>query len=229
LFDIKNKTVWNADQWKPWMDDPNLLAAVGTQVDDFVCPSDGERLPYSEYLHNAPKNFNAATSSYAGVAGDVGPPNGNDTLFPQRKDKLGQAFSLKTNNTGVFFYGKRFKIAQVVDGLSKTMFFGETINGHSVGNNNIWSNGNRCNSSMRTTFAPLNTPLGLAALVVAPPNPGSHCGFNSKHPGGANFALGDGSVTFILDDLDTTIYRAMSTRFPGADIAIVPVTPPPPR
>jgi prepilin-type processing-associated H-X9-DG protein len=107
------------------------------------------------------------------------------------------------------------------------MFFGETINGHQIDNNNIWSNGNRCNSSMRTTFNPLNTPIGLAALVVSPPSPGSHCGFNSRHPGGANFAMGDGSVQFITDDIDTTLYQAMSTRLPDADITAGSSTPPP--
>jgi prepilin-type N-terminal cleavage/methylation domain-containing protein/prepilin-type processing-associated H-X9-DG protein len=226
LFDVKNKTIWNAGQWN-WVGDANLLRAVGTPVDDFTCPSDGERLPFSDYIHDWSPAFNAATSSYAAVAGDVGPPNGNDTRFPQRKDKSGQAFSLKTNNTGTFFYGRRFKVSQIEDGLSKTMFFGETINGHRIDNNNIWSNGNRCNSSMRTTFNPLNTPLGAAALVVAPPSPGSHCGFNSRHPGGANFALGDGSVQFITDDIDTALYQAMSTRLPEADIAPSDSTPPP--
>jgi prepilin-type processing-associated H-X9-DG protein len=82
---------------------------------------------------------------------------------------------------------------------------------------------------MRTAFAPLNTPIGLAALVVEPPTPGSHCGFNSRHPGGANFSFGDGSVAFIDDDIDTTIYQQLSTRLPEADIPPVVVTPPPPR
>jgi prepilin-type N-terminal cleavage/methylation domain-containing protein/prepilin-type processing-associated H-X9-DG protein len=228
-FDIKNKTIWNGGQWNQWFNDATLMAAVGTVVEDYICPSDGDRLNFSEYLHDAPTKFNAATSSYAACAGDVGPPNGNDARYPQRKDPHGQPFNLKFNNTGVFYYGKRFKIAQIVDGMSKTFFFGETISGHLINNNNMWTNGNRCNSSMRTAFAPLNTPISLAALVVEPPMPGSHCGFNSRHVGGANFSYGDGSVTFINDDIDTTIYQQMSTRLPEADVPPTIVTPPPPR
>lgn len=229
LFDMKNKTIWNGGQWNQWMSDVNLLKAVGTQVDDYVCPSDGDRLMFSEYLHDAPTAFNAATSSYAAVAGDVGPPNGNDLKYPNRKDSHGQPFSIKINNTGVFFYGKRLKISQVVDGMSKTMFFGETIEGHRTDNNNMWTNGNRCNSSMRTTYYPLNTPIGSTALPVTPPTPGSHCGFNSRHVGGGNFAMGDGSVDFVQEEIDTTIYQQMSTRLPEADVAVAVVTPPPPR
>ena len=36
-------------------------------------------------------------------------------------------------------------------------------------------------------------------------------GFNSMHRGGASFVRADGSVEFILDDVDQAFYRAMST------------------
>ena len=36
--------------------------------------------------------------------------------------------------------------------------------------------------------------------------------FGSEHPGGAQFALADGSVQFIDDDVDFTVYQAMATR-----------------
>lgn len=56
----------------------------------------------------------------------------------------------------------------------------------------------------------------------------SHCGFNSKHPGGLNFSYGDGSVSFITDDIDSTSYKALSTRMPEAD-GYAPVPPAGPR
>jgi prepilin-type processing-associated H-X9-DG protein len=126
----------------------------------------------------------------------------------------------------MFFYGRRIKISQVTDGTTNTLAFGETISGHLETNNNIWTNGNRANSSMRTTLTLLNTPIGLGAFLVSP---GSHGGFNSMHPGGANFAYGDGSVTFVADDIDHVTYRAMSTRLPEADqyTVTIPTTPPP--
>ena len=35
--------------------------------------------------------------------------------------------------------------------------------------------------------------------------------FNSRHPGGANFALGDGSVEFVSNTIDPQTYRERST------------------
>jgi prepilin-type N-terminal cleavage/methylation domain-containing protein/prepilin-type processing-associated H-X9-DG protein len=224
-FDIDVKVVWDAGgSTKAWHADPLLQQAIAARPPVMVCPSDGELLPFSQYVHGWPL-AEVATGSYAAVAGDVGPPNGTDDLYPDRKDAKGGAFRLKDNNTGVFYYGRRHKIAQITDGTSNTMFFGETISGHLETNNNIWTNGNRGNSSMRTTYTPLNSPIGSGLTV----SPGSHAGFNSEHPGGANFAMGDGTVSFITDDIDHVTYRAMSTRGPEADEynKSVPTTPPP--
>jgi len=33
--------------------------------------------------------------------------------------------------------------------------------------------------------------------------------FGSKHPGGANFLFGDGSVKFISETIDTTLYARL--------------------
>jgi prepilin-type N-terminal cleavage/methylation domain-containing protein/prepilin-type processing-associated H-X9-DG protein len=225
-FDLQNKTVWDAGQWPGWLRDPQLLAGIATEMPQLTCPSDADRLPFAEYTHGA--RIEAATSSYAGVAGDVGPPNGRDSLFPDRSDR-GEAFDLKWNNTGVFFYVRRIELREITDGTSNTMFFGETTNGHSAFANNIWTNGNRCNSSMRTTFAALNTLAEAAGLLVTAGENRTHCGFNSRHPGGANFAMGDGRVTFVNDELDEKTYRAMSTRLDSADLYVerIPTAPGP--
>ncbi len=234
MFDIKNKTVWDNGDWSGFVTDPQLIAAVGTSLPELICPSDGDLKRYADLAYQATGKFPAATGSYAGVAGDVGPPGGNDVLFPYRADPSGQPFELKYNNTGVFFYVHRIKIRQITDGTSNTMFFGETIEGHArlatdgTGDllaNNIWSNGNRCNSSMRTTVNPLNTIPELGESIQ---NTGTrtNCGFNSRHSGGANFAMGDGSVTFLSDDISEDVYRKMSTRLSNADDYVVKLLPP---
>ena len=40
-------------------------------------------------------------------------------------------------------------------------------------------------------------------------------GFKSLHPGGANFAMGDGSVQFLNDTIDYRLYNAMGSTAGG--------------
>jgi len=44
-------------------------------------------------------------------------------------------------------------------------------------------------------------------------------GFRSQHPGGGNFAFGDGSVRYIKDSISIPTYRALSTRAGGEVIS----------
>ena len=37
-------------------------------------------------------------------------------------------------------------------------------------------------------------------------------GYSSRHPGGANFVFGDGSVKFIKESIDLATFRALGTR-----------------
>ena len=46
-------------------------------------------------------------------------------------------------------------------------------------------------------------------------------GFRSRHPGGATFCLADGSVHFVSETIDRTLYRALSTK-DGGEVALLP-------
>ena len=143
----------------------------------------------------------------------------------------------------VFVYARKFRIAEITDGLSNTMFVGEVRDGHTTGidpmdgntkttNSNIWSNGNRMQSTMRTTRTPLNTIPGLdggaGRVAEFDGSAVSNGGFSSYHPSGANFAFGDGHVAFISDDVDLNTYMTLATRA-GDNISTTGGgTPPPP-
>ena len=65
--------------------------------------------------------------------------------------------------------------------------------------------------TMRSTDNPLNTPPGKG-VVVDLYGYKANGAFGSKHPGGANFAFGDGHVEFLSENINLPLYRALSTR-----------------
>jgi prepilin-type processing-associated H-X9-DG protein len=212
LWQVDDLAIWGVSA--NWFTDLMVQQALGMQVGGFTCPSDSDLQPLVEYKHEVPARTSVVPGSYALSSGTLGPPNSNDMKF---------------NNTGVFFFVKRFKIAQITDGLSKTIFTGETINGHLAQSSNISSNGNRGNL-LRSTANPLNWPAGTdggAGSLID--NPGTNgctacvnAAFASRHPGGAVFAYGDGHVTFLSDSVDFRTYQWLSTRAGGETVAESP-------
>ena len=63
------------------------------------------------------------------------------------------------------------------------------------------------------SLSPTNTPLVL--LNETFDRITSRHGFNSNHPGGAHFALADGSVRFISENIDTITYGRLGGRNDG--------------
>lgn len=150
-----------------------------TRPDAYVCPSDtAERL----------KSDGNATSSYALVAGHYGPSQGTGN---NAKDK----------NTGMFLYRDSKGPADATDGLSNVMFVGEVADAHLGDNPNTWLMSGRHTDMLRSTENPINTPVGLGKVISSTDK--KNGAFSSKHPGGANFAFGDGSVHFLSETIES--------------------------
>ena len=157
-----------------------------------VCPSDTAQ--ESVASTGSGGTINAAVGSYALVSGSNGPSKG-----------IGDA--VKYDNTGLFVYRLTKRIADVTDGTSNTLAFGEVYDGHLGNNPNVWSNAGRHTHTLRTTENPINTAPGTGILY----NSTNNAAFMSRHTGGANFALADGSVRFLRENMDITQYRNAST------------------
>jgi prepilin-type N-terminal cleavage/methylation domain-containing protein/prepilin-type processing-associated H-X9-DG protein len=191
-----------------------MREAIVKRPEMYACPSDSEMPLLADYKHAVPARYEVATGSYAMISGSMNSGSTPVTTF----DDPGQ-YSLKYNNDGVFFYSRRIKLEEINDGLSNTLFVGETIEGHTPLSSNIWTNGNRWNSTMRTTATPINSPSGIGTgggtLRDASGVNETNGGFASRHPSGANFAFGDVHVVFLSENIDVDAYRRLSSRASG--------------
>jgi len=181
-------------------------AALAQRPDCYVCPSDDSEfftkreVACCKAFGFTTENCPIATGSYATVSGKYGAGGGSS--------------SCKTNNTGVFFYYSNMKVADVTDGLNKTLFVGETIENHTGESSNLWTKGNRETDTHRSTSNALNTMPGEGGCIWTGIYR-TNGAFASRHPGGANFAFGDGHVEFLDENIGLLVYQSLSTRDEG--------------
>jgi len=180
-----------SDGWRT----PEVDAAIKVRPEMFVCPSDNSKPTFG--------NTEDATGSYALCQGSRGPTFGIDQV------------KVKHYNNGMFHYRTTIAQSEVRDGMSNTIFVGETIMNHTSESQNRWTVGARHLSSMRSTDNPLNSPPGQGVVVLDLYGYQANGAFGSRHPGGALFAFGDGHVVFLGENVDLNTYRALSTRDGG--------------
>ena len=157
IIDLENVPIWSANTaWAP-VSDPIVAASIdviGMQIPFYVCPSDNLEAT-CQGAHGV--DIEPATGSYAGCMGNQTPQSSNPKKYEAN---------------GMFFYVTELGFGDLADGSSNTVFIGETVEGHRSGQSNIWSNGNRFTSSLRTVSTPLNFPLdpngtdGLDSMVL---------------------------------------------------------------
>ena len=126
--------------------------------------------------------------------------------------------------SGVFTrmgYGAKF--GEVTDGLSNTIFVGEILgecNDHEWGG--YWQF-NGTNNAHASCVVPINDfttcpalPGGSGKPQCSPQSNWNYSwGFRSRHPGGAQFLFGDGTVKFLLAQLEHLTYTYMGGRHDG--------------
>jgi prepilin-type N-terminal cleavage/methylation domain-containing protein/prepilin-type processing-associated H-X9-DG protein len=191
---------------------PHLLnqPLIEAQLAVMSCPTD-TKAPFVEF-----RTIREATGSYAFCSGARGPSCKTTHASKYRKPKVGKG------QNGVFMYLQGTEthgipIRQIEDGVSKTYFFGETADGHLSPTRNRWTAAGRYLDGLRTTENPMNTPIGVGGNEWDPGGVNSTGCFASKHPGGAQFAFGDGRVEFVSEDIAGDVYQAAGTRSGGDD------------
>ncbi len=188
------------------------IHAIEHRIDAFMCPaSPAEKMQKGSPHHENPPEIVGGqypyTTHYYGVMGPKGTnPN---TGLDYRVDNSGPhgGFALQ----GIFQKETRVTMQGISDGSSNTYAIGEMS----------WMNedtGTRYRSWVRGCD---NAPVcsGCRNLVNAVNTPSigtfSDMAFGSEHPGGTNFAMGDGSVRFVNETINLNVYRAQASRNGG--------------
>ncbi len=188
-LDLENGGLWNRDvddlEW--WQNFPRKRSGVQEFLPVYWCPSENGKKESDVY-----RPIIAAASSYAFSSGSLGPDN--------------PVHVTKYKNDGAFFYHTQIRLADIRDGLSNTFLAGEVVRPDTHESSNVWSYAIANSDCLRTTTNPLNTVPGDGIVVEL-----RNGAFASSHPGGANFAYGDGHVSFIYEAIEMPAYQALST------------------
>ena len=145
-----------------------------------------------------------------------------DPADPAQSPKLGLApFGYKDNAS--FNQPRSTTLKQITDGQSHTMLLSETVSARNDDTYDIrgdmLNDGEGC-----TTFMTIDTPNSGTDISpyfnpspAIPENPPGQAGTyahkaaRSRHPGGVNVCMADGSLRFVSDDIALATWRAMGT------------------
>ncbi|MEA1950519.1 MAG: DUF1559 domain-containing protein [Planctomycetota bacterium] len=195
------------------------------EVATYQCPSDNHpKLRNGKALHN--------------YAASIGPTtHGNNTNYcpcsewnswnDYARFPGGGVYGSTTNFAGPFFRypANETRMGDCTDGLSKTIFFGEVLPMCSAHNGNGWATSNN-GQGLTATVIPINYDTCNQEVNSGGDNCDRYCnwntelGFRSRHPGGAQFLFGDGSVHFLNETIDHWTYQYLGAKADDRPVAI---------
>jgi prepilin-type N-terminal cleavage/methylation domain-containing protein/prepilin-type processing-associated H-X9-DG protein len=183
------------------------------------CPSDDrpQSLDYSNYLPNDGPTCLATPCGYDPFDQYCNQPAWGYTSSPAWTDDSDPGAS---GIRGLFSRHGLYHvigIAQVPDGLSNTLLFGEGLLSGNIEIAQWWPAFG--GTPLTSTVIPINYP-SFATKYCSPPqyyngNWAVSYGFKSRHPGGVNFGFADGSVHFLQQSIDHRTYQLLGCRNDG--------------
>jgi len=211
-----------------------------TIITSYLCPSDDSNKLFSDRkwvnVNDLPTAVTASVINYVVSTADI---HTHVDLFNVWSSAPADSYYGCSGASNGMFYdcssGKVTSIAECTDGTSNTFLVGENSPNY---------NGQLAMTSGHGTWAGTHIPLNWLTKYQegqVDPSDGTVCsitylgnvtqakfcyrnqfyiwGFKSKHPGGANFAMTDGSVKFVKQTIHPRIYNAIGTRNKGEVIS----------
>jgi len=176
-------------------------------------------------LTGTQNNYRCASDNGSGAVGNLSRANyagvimstyTNPTTGATVTNALGSGTA--THGGGMFGLNSSRRFRDMKDGTSNTIVVGErmstgTINNVVRGTEAIWA-GIVGAPSAELGIVGSPTPNTAATPLYGNPNnsaPGNYGSFSSRHSGGAQFLLGDGSVRMVSENIDSATYQAVGT------------------
>jgi len=192
---------------------PTSPYIASTVMPFYKCPTDDSSALNDAAIDGVPAG-NLALFSYVGSKGPT--RTGDNAAGRCAERAVWDAYNFSTNDNtpaGPFTrLGRSYccKMQDVQDGLSNTIFVGEVRAKCALPINRGWAHGSNTNGMISTIY-PMNSDTCLKDQSLGAcrwwDNWSTEFGFKSLHPGGVNFAFGDGSVHFLAETMDHWTYQ----------------------
>lgn len=171
----------------------------------FRCPSDG----FSDLQIHSQRHFGGGKGTVSAGWGNWRPGRSN---YVSSRGTIPWA-SVSTDAHGMFMGTHAIKLRDVTDGTSNTFLLGERES--RIGRGATWIGVRQPTESWARGIyfvtANVNVPLNPSIPPLrwnGPPWGSAQAAFSSDHTGGANFALADGSVHFISENIEHRPFAA---------------------
>ena len=199
---IEQQTVADTIDWGTPMDFSQANRdALNTVYDAYLCPSN----PMADRVHGPTRGTLAHITNYFGVFGSADPSGGRARQRWNCKTCSAAQQNQNRSRRGIMYYNSNTKFASIQDGTSNTIAVGE-VRGYrptspqAMGNIADWR-GMRWEVGTATYMQPINGVHGFGCS--------GNCRWevmSSFHPGGCMAALADGSVRFLPETIDRTVF-----------------------
>jgi prepilin-type processing-associated H-X9-DG protein/prepilin-type N-terminal cleavage/methylation domain-containing protein len=209
------------------------LSVLKSPIKTFLCPSDSQRGHIGNQMLDSSNSMLYATTNYKACAGmnwTVSYNNGTQgpAVTSLRGRNNNNADGVDHGNGVICRGGGTSPVgtagvltptittnADLRDGATKTFLAGECVPEWSGWSLWFWFDG---------STATCGTPLNLRIPGVPPQSNANNWkaanGFMSRHKGGANFAMCDGSVSYINEAIDMATYQALATIDGGEPVEV---------
>jgi prepilin-type N-terminal cleavage/methylation domain-containing protein len=209
---------------------------VGTSLTVLICPSDSE----GDLFHNHPAcGGQAARGNYAGFFGNVNMGG----VLDYAKNPNAVSSTAPNHAPAAFMINRPVKISTISDGTSHTMMIGECLKGVSgdnydyrgvhwydhVGTSQIFTATGPNSADPDLLYSLWCTGKSNLPRLNLPCRPGKANSTNennnmaasrSRHPGGVQVGLADGSARFVPDSIELAVWQAMSSIKGGEAVSL---------